>query len=162
MTTDLEPFLRCPFCGGEVDLESNFGADTEIFYAYMCCSSCGAETKKVYDGYVYDAERKAIDLWNRREATRANPWRPISEYKPEMGGVLIVESDNYNRINIASYGYEYEDREGVIHILPIWYTSDLEEWGWNKAFDKDDYIKYAPHPKWFMQFMKPPARGDDE
>lgn len=57
-----EPKLkRCPFCGGEANLE-NYGLTGTM--KVVKCSDCGARTR-AFDPKVKRGEN-AIDSWNRR------------------------------------------------------------------------------------------------
>ena len=50
---------KCPFCGGEADIESDISDYGEMrFYVY--CKKCIAE-----GGWGF-SEKEAIELWNKR------------------------------------------------------------------------------------------------
>lgn len=73
----MEELKPCPFCGGEPELEWNWGGLTKkygvndsVYYLYVSCPSCGARSRatSIIGSGVNDREnyRKPICSWNRR------------------------------------------------------------------------------------------------
>lgn len=86
--TEQAKLKTCPFCGGEGVVRK---AD-EGFYA-----ECIADACRVQVGFCngrdecfgdFDTVEDAAAAWNQRNDA-ITPWRPISEYSPEMGEVVV-------------------------------------------------------------------------
>ncbi len=56
----MEKLKKCPFCGGEAELNVKHGFKGEIIIAFVYCKECGIATRS------YAFESTAIEAWNRR------------------------------------------------------------------------------------------------
>ena len=56
----MEDLKKCPFCGGEADIEKIIGFSHAVIAAYVYCKECGASTQ------TYGSEEVAYEAWNRR------------------------------------------------------------------------------------------------
>lgn len=71
----MDSIKKCPFCGAEAQLHSNYSHDADLYYIFVQCTECfarGMTTKRnkpaaigVNEMAAYDA----INAWNRREGT---------------------------------------------------------------------------------------------
>jgi Lar family restriction alleviation protein len=62
----MEELKKCPFCGGEAEMNVNvgiYGYTPDIYCAI--CKCCGAKIEMVSDNYN-DLSTAVIDAWNRR------------------------------------------------------------------------------------------------
>ena len=56
----MEELLRCPFCGGEAEIEQHTFMGYSHTYG-VTCLNCRGQTRQ-----FYATEQEAIDAWNRR------------------------------------------------------------------------------------------------
>ena len=59
---------RCPFCGGDASLHSNYSEKAGCYYIYAKCPDCYARGKSVksIDPVSAEAGEEAISAWNTR------------------------------------------------------------------------------------------------
>lgn len=60
----------CPFCGGKAEIKRCVGFGFGIEQAYVECTRCKAQTKRIEPSVNYCANDKATELWNKREETK--------------------------------------------------------------------------------------------
>lgn len=60
MTSKKDSLKKCPFCGGEVDLETEeYGGNWKYIHHIGCVEGC-------YSRSIYGDKKEAIDLANKR------------------------------------------------------------------------------------------------
>lgn len=69
----MQNIKRCPFCGDEAKLRTNYSEVRELYFIFVGCKTCGArskayrETQNPEDGsWDTDACRRAVIMWNHR------------------------------------------------------------------------------------------------
>ena len=64
---------KCPFCGGNARLFSNYSEKAEHYYIFVQCVNCFARGKTIKSEYPAAPDIKgtagedAVNAWNRRE-----------------------------------------------------------------------------------------------
>lgn len=61
---------KCPFCGGEANLHSNYSQKADCYYIFVQCSNCFCKSLSVKSEHpVSKIGQQAVEAWNRREGT---------------------------------------------------------------------------------------------
>jgi Lar family restriction alleviation protein len=109
----MDELKRCPFCGGEAEIEEVPGSPyTNESYAWACgCKKCNI-------GWYKESKPEAIAAWNRR----ASNWVSVEEKKPiqddanKWGQVFVM----YENGLISEYPYHLiKQNSGITHWMPL-------------------------------------------
>lgn len=97
-TIKAEPLLRCPFCGGEAQLQQIPSATWDKFVVTCKSSKCCAFYIGYCDEGLYDTRTKAVEAWNTRK-----PMERILER---------LEKGQEECYKLFAIGFNAEDRAG--------------------------------------------------
>ena len=62
----MDELKTCPFCGGNAKLRHTEGSSIYGKTAFVVCLHCEAISKMIPMSFIYSADEKAIEAWNRR------------------------------------------------------------------------------------------------